>query len=832
MRSIAFWAILPAPGAAETGDDRLDLELTLTDKSLCVVEVNGPSGAPRIKPEPLSAVPEFSGGAQPRVAICMTTCNPSQVLFSRQIDSIIAQTHENWICVVCDDGSDPAVLDHIQSTLTRDRRFVLIRNKSNLSMYHNFEKCLSMAPCDAEFVALSNHDDYWQPDKIETLLNAFDAGTMMAYSDMRIVAEDGRVISNTCWTTSRNNHTNYASLLLANTVTGGACMFRRKILADALPFPQRIGRAFHDHWLACVAMSLGSIAHIDRPLNDYVQHHAQVIGQRVPPANRQLSLAKWTPRQIRQTARGFLTHGSQAYFDDVARIQLIATVLDARLGSRIAPAKRRSLSRFRRLLSGGGWLWLAVLGAIPARAAETDGAAHHLLRGLVWRAWAQAKARWMRLPAPTQLAIQAASLSRPTMASRESPPARGELPERARAIHEKIAPLHVAPSDAENERINLLIPTIDLSYIFGGYIGKFNLARALAERGHRVRIVIVDYCDYLPSLWAAQISKYQGLERLFERVEVAYAFDRSKPLPVNPRDRWIATTWWTAHIAHDACRRLGSGDFLYLIQEFEPFTFEMGSFFALASQSYTFPHTALFSTELLRGYFRDNRLGVFAADIAHGEVRSLSFQNAITPIAPPAAGMLKERPTRKLLFYARPEQHAARNMFELGLLALQRAAAAGNFVGEWEFNGIGTVGAGGHIRLTSKHRLNLLPRQSQNDYASVLKAHDIGLALMYTPHPSLVPIEMASAGMSVVTNSFANKTAGAMREISPNFITVSPTIEDIAVGLARAVVRVSDVAGRVEGAQVSWCRDWDCALNEAVMSGVERFLGVSGGSRH
>ena len=33
---------------------------------------------------------------------------------------------------------------------------------------------------------------------------------------------------------------------------------------------------------------------------------------------------------------------------------------------------------------------------------------------------------------------------------------------------------------------------------------------------------------------------------------------------------------------------------------------------------------------------------------------------------------------------------------------------------------------------------------------------------MYTPHPSLVPIEMASAGMLTVTNTFENKTADAL----------------------------------------------------------------------
>jgi hypothetical protein len=37
---------------------------------------------------------------------------------------------------------------------------------------------------------------------------------------------------------------------------------------------------------------------------------------------------------------------------------------------------------------------------------------------------------------------------------------------------------------------------------------------------------------------------------------------------------------------------------------------------------------------------------------------------------------------------------------------------------------------------------------------------------MDTPHPSLVPLEMASAGMLVVTSTFENKTYDALRAIS------------------------------------------------------------------
>ena len=38
---------------------------------------------------------------------------------------------------------------------------------------------------------------------------------------------------------------------------------------------------------------------------------------------------------------------------------------------------------------------------------------------------------------------------------------------------------------------------------------------------------------------------------------------------------------------------------------------------------------------------------------------------------------------------------------------------------------------------------------------------------MFTPHPSLVPIEMASAGMLTVTNTFDTKTRSRLDARSP-----------------------------------------------------------------
>jgi hypothetical protein len=314
---------------------------------------------------------------------------------------------------------------------------------------------------------------------------------------------------------------------------------------------------------------------------------------------------------------------------------------------------------------------------------------------------------------------------------------------------------------------------------------------------------------------------------MFERVEVAFGRGGG-PLEVSRSDGFVASTWWTAHIADAALRELGGatvgGGFVYLVQEYEPFTFEMGSWGALAEQSYRFPHFALFSTELLRDYFRHRMLGVYARDPAAGDGRSASFQNAITAIAAPERATLSTRPTRRLLFYARPEPHASRNLFELGVLAIRRALEDGAFVDGWELRGIGAQGPSRRIGLQAGIDLHLLPRTAQGNYAQLLAEHDVGLALMYTPHPSLVPIEMACAGLLTVTNTFENKTPEALLAISPNLLAAEPTIEGIAAALGEAVAGADDAERRVRGSDVRWSRDWRTSFDDKLLARLESFL--------
>jgi len=759
------------------------------------------------------AWPERAEG--PRVAIAMATHNPPTDLFKRQLESIRDQTHRNWVCFVSDDCSDPARFQTIHEAIGDDPHFVLDRSPRRLGFYGNFERALSMVPPSAAYVALADQDDAWHPDKLAVLL-AEIRDAELVYSDARIVARDGQLISPTYWSQRRNNHADLLSVLVANSVTGAASLMRGDLLDEALPFPPGQFAHYHDHWLALTALARGEIRFVDRPLYDYVQHGAASLGHatanQMPTLRGRLS--SLGTRSPSDRVRKWRMH----YFVDIARLLQFATVLEMRFGPKMTRGKRRTIERFLR--AEDSTLLQVALVRRGVRELlgrpETLGAEWMLLCALVWRRLLGISAR-----EHPQRRFRLDAVPPPSLAP--GPDRVGLLQGSApRAIADKIAPLALAVSDTAPRRINLLIPTIDLEHLFAGYIAKFNLARRLAERGVRVRVVTVDPTPSLPRGWERRLESYSGLSGLTDLVEIA--FGRKSVIEASGADGFIATTWWTAHIARQALAEIGGRHFLYLIQEYEPFTFPMGSHAALARQSYDLPHFALFSTELLRDYFRSHRIGVYASGVHAGDASSLAFENAITVVDPPPATELAARRPRRLLFYARPEPHAARNMFELGVLALSRAVEDGVFRSGWELHGVGTVQAERPVALAADARLELLPRMAQAEYARVLRDHDVGLALMYTPHPSLVPIEMASAGMLTVTNSFENKTPAAMAAISSNLITAEPSIEAIADALGEAAAGVDDSARRIAGSTVRWSRDWNRSFDDRVLSRIAAFL--------
>ena len=390
------------------------------------------------------------------------------------------------------------------------------------------------------------------------------------------------------------------------------------------------------------------------------------------------------------------------------------------------------------------------------------------------------------------------------------------------SIQQKIAPLRIHYSSNAMKKVNIIIPEINYQTFYGGYVAKFNLIKKLVQAGYAVRVLIVDRCDIDYKAWQESVfNKYDGLKDILGELEIEYCFDRNRIVKMNPDDTIIATTWWTAHVANKAIEGLNNGKFLYLIQEYEPYTFAMGTYYALAQQSYSFPHVALFSSNFLKDFFKMNQIGIYKNGGVE-ESESMYFENAIFRFDV-SKDRLEKKKLKKLLFYARPEAHASRNMFELGYFALCEAIGNGYFDEKWEFYGIGSHSKS-DIPLPLNKVLQMMGKVELQTYNKIMPEYDIGLALMYTPHPSLLPLEMAAAGQVVVTNSCMNKTREQMEALSQNIICSEPTLEGITNSLSKAVRMSDDVDARLAGTNVKWAFNWNDSFNESIMENIKMFF--------
>jgi hypothetical protein len=179
------------------------------------------------------------------------------------------------------------------------------------------------------------------------------------------------VLRETLWEGRANNHTDIAALLVANSVTGAATLFRREVAELALPFPDTPGLPFHDHWLGLVALAAGDVAYVDEPLYDYVQHRGAFFGAVTHGADE--------PR-----AGGLLRGGRGAYFRGYLPRAALAQDLLARCDWRLSEPKRRALRRFAAAeRSPAAFAWLAARAL--ARRDDTLGSESELVRGIVWR---------------------------------------------------------------------------------------------------------------------------------------------------------------------------------------------------------------------------------------------------------------------------------------------------------------------------------------------------------------------------------------------------------------------------------------------------------------
>lgn len=219
---------------------------------------------------------------QPLVSILIPSFNHARYL-GACLDSVLAQTFENWEVILVDDGSSDDSLAIAQSFASREPRIKVFQNEKNLGTYGTEQRALELS--SGEFIAILNSDDLWLKDKLLRQINALldEPKASFCYTLGWMADSEGSVDQND------DVHADWPTALVQEILPWLLC--ENRILASSVLF-RREGLSFHPEcrysgdWVALLEQSMrGHAICIPERLtlwrqhdsNSYVRSEKQVI---------------------------------------------------------------------------------------------------------------------------------------------------------------------------------------------------------------------------------------------------------------------------------------------------------------------------------------------------------------------------------------------------------------------------------------------------------------------------------------------------------------------------------------------------------------------------
>jgi glycosyltransferase involved in cell wall biosynthesis len=217
------------------------------------------------------------------LSIALCTYNGA-VYLKEQLESLAAQTRPPDELVISDDHSTddtPSLIEEFAATAGFPVRLSV--NESNLGTAKNFEKAIDL--CLGDVILLSDQDDIWHSDKLESVERIFEAKPQLSlvFSNAELVDETLRLFDETLFDRLHFNGRKQRMVrsgraldvqLRENLVCGCTVAFRANLKELVLPISGD-GPLVHDGWIVLLIAAAGEIDFINRPLLKYRQHSAQ-----------------------------------------------------------------------------------------------------------------------------------------------------------------------------------------------------------------------------------------------------------------------------------------------------------------------------------------------------------------------------------------------------------------------------------------------------------------------------------------------------------------------------------------------------------------------------
>ena len=178
-----------------------------------------------------------------KVSVAITTYNSAKFI-TEQIESICNQTIIPDEIIISDDCSNDDTLKIINYLKNKFNNvyFKIIINNKNIGFIKNFE--LALNNCTGDIIFLSDHDDVWLNNKIERIIDIFNAN-----NNILLIIHDAKLVdSNLNWggvtvqSQIRNGFKNTDPVIV-----GALTVLKREYLNIILPFPDNI--IGHDAWI-------------------------------------------------------------------------------------------------------------------------------------------------------------------------------------------------------------------------------------------------------------------------------------------------------------------------------------------------------------------------------------------------------------------------------------------------------------------------------------------------------------------------------------------------------------------------------------------------------
>ena len=121
-----------------------------------------------------------------KVQVLMSTYN-GQTYLKKQIESILEQTYPNIELLVRDDGSSDHTIDILRDYEERYENIKVIYGK-NIGVNGSFFYLLAQS--NSDYLAFSDQDDIWLPEKIQNAVEKLDYYTVPAlYAGNKILID-------------------------------------------------------------------------------------------------------------------------------------------------------------------------------------------------------------------------------------------------------------------------------------------------------------------------------------------------------------------------------------------------------------------------------------------------------------------------------------------------------------------------------------------------------------------------------------------------------------------------------------------------------------------